>query len=268
MPADEKLPEAVEQACCSFGILTANDQEGGAARVLSRALLAEARRMVESESIEAGKNELHREEASEEFILSECERRYARKPSMADALPPEARAAYDLAQAPPPPPKEPSAPQLKTFTHREKPHPVTYGRETPPKEPEVEPCRTCGNKPAVVQRPEGYKPIVEHKCPAMLLEDWNERMRRSEWAPDSAARSSADDGCDETAWLIENAQGEYWWGKTLDVSAFIKDNEEAVRFARFEDGERVRLWLLGDIGKMCRTTQHAWVGSRAARGVR
>lgn len=65
----------------------------------------------------------------------------------------------------------------------------------------------------------------------------------------------------ETGWVIESggSPNEYWHGRFTTTQGFTRDINQAVRFARREDGEVVRCWLLGDIGKMCRTSDHAWV---------
>lgn len=66
---------------------------------------------------------------------------------------------------------------------------------------------------------------------------------------------------DETGWLIESAspQGvpQYWDGRR--DNSFTIDANEAVRFARFEDAERVRAWmLLYSIRNHCRSVLHGW----------
>ncbi len=63
----------------------------------------------------------------------------------------------------------------------------------------------------------------------------------------------------EPCWLIESAspQGvpQYWDGHRNDC--FTIDPNEAVRFARFEDAERVRGWMLSEpIRNHCRSVQH------------
>ncbi len=49
----------------------------------------------------------------------------------------------------------------------------------------------------------------------------------------------------ERGWLIETARNEYWDGKKIgDDAMFVRNANEACRFARFEDAEAVRCWLL------------------------
>lgn len=62
----------------------------------------------------------------------------------------------------------------------------------------------------------------------------------------------------EYVWLIE-ANQTYWAGTSLDVSAFCDDPNQAVRFARFEDAERVKQWLLKPHAFALRSTQHAFI---------
>lgn len=60
-----------------------------------------------------------------------------------------------------------------------------------------------------------------------------------------------------TAWLIEGA-GVYWGGRSLEN--FTPDLEEAVRFARQVDAERVLYWILpATVSATCRTAEHMWV---------
>lgn len=233
-------------------------------REWTRALLAEVRRMVEESHVRkwpAAEQEFARQQIELAFkeqgdrILSECERRYARReatpggfPVVVDPAVPEGQVwfvspttgktqKFDVASAEeiePPPPKEPDVCGAYTFV-RSSDFPEGKGRtcELPhghlgdhvtvlgdkerswPKEPDVEPCRACGNKPETFDSLAG--PYVKHQCPSILLKDWNERMRRSEWAPDTAARSSADDGWrsmesaprDGSAFLVDN--GKHVW---------------------------------------------------------
>lgn len=65
---------------------------------------------------------------------------------------------------------------------------------------------------------------------------------------------------DETAWLIENGRQEWWDGRAAGSKAyFTKDHSEAMRFARFEDAERARCWLLEPIAAHLRSTEHVWM---------
>jgi hypothetical protein len=61
----------------------------------------------------------------------------------------------------------------------------------------------------------------------------------------------------ESGWIIE-ANGAYWDGRSCDQSAFTSDLNEAVRFARFEDAERIKYWLLQSHAFALRSTQHVW----------
>lgn len=72
---------------------------------------------------------------------------------------------------------------------------------------------------------------------------------------------------EESGWLIESAspQGvpQYWDGRRNN--SFTIDASEAVRFARFEDAERVRAWtLLEAIRCHCRSVQHLWTNPGAS----
>ena len=77
------------------------------------------------------------------------------------------------------------------------------------------------------------------------------------------------DGCGQSttteyAWVIEGDQN-YWDGKYTDSRGFSRDISDCVRFARREDAERVKHWLLQFAAFALRTTQHAWVNG-VARG--
>ena len=63
----------------------------------------------------------------------------------------------------------------------------------------------------------------------------------------------------ETGWVIETARTEYWEGRQPD--AFSPSHEQAMRFARFEDAERARIYLVDKkIGPHCRSVEHLWIG--------
>jgi hypothetical protein len=65
-------------------------------------------------------------------------------------------------------------------------------------------------------------------------------------------------GGDEFAWLIECANPPlYWIGHGLEAEHFTPNHEGAVRFARFEDAEVVRCWLLKG-GVYCKSVRHGW----------
>jgi hypothetical protein len=62
----------------------------------------------------------------------------------------------------------------------------------------------------------------------------------------------------EFAWLIEG-DGNYWDGKYVDSRGFTRDVNAALRFARREDAETVKHWLLQAHSFALRTTQHGWI---------
>ena len=62
----------------------------------------------------------------------------------------------------------------------------------------------------------------------------------------------------ESGWLIE-ADGSYWAGTHLDARGFQKDVNAAVRFARFEDAEKVKHWLMPSMAFALRTAEHVWM---------
>jgi hypothetical protein len=66
-------------------------------------------------------------------------------------------------------------------------------------------------------------------------------------------------GRDETAWLIENGRQEWWTGRTVgDEAQFTSDPNDVIRFARYEDAETARCWLLWPICHLLRSTEHIW----------
>lgn len=67
-----------------------------------------------------------------------------------------------------------------------------------------------------------------------------------------------------SAWMIE-ADGTWWTGRAADSTAFSKDPNEGVRFARFEDAERVKHWLLEKHAFALRSTEHVWMDSGRER---
>ena len=64
----------------------------------------------------------------------------------------------------------------------------------------------------------------------------------------------------EIGWLIEG-DGNYWDGKYVTSQGFTRKVDEACRFARFEDAEIVKHWLLQQHSFALRTTQHVWVNA-------
>lgn len=72
----------------------------------------------------------------------------------------------------------------------------------------------------------------------------------------------------ETAWVLEGGNG-YWTGH--DLWNLNPDHNEACRFARRDDAERVRCWLIqneGVAGRVfstaIRATEHVWLGDGEA----
>jgi hypothetical protein len=60
----------------------------------------------------------------------------------------------------------------------------------------------------------------------------------------------------DSAWLIEGA-GVYWCGR--GATDFSPNVDEAVRFSRQEDAERVLHWIIpATTSAVCRTAQHMW----------
>lgn len=64
---------------------------------------------------------------------------------------------------------------------------------------------------------------------------------------------------DELGWLIEDGASppRYWNGHYVDERGFTGQQDEAVRFARFQDAETVRCWLV-ERGSYCKSVQHGW----------
>ncbi len=63
----------------------------------------------------------------------------------------------------------------------------------------------------------------------------------------------------ETGWLIETANQTWWDGKSSEKPYFTHDPSDAIRFARFEDAERAKYWLLRSQMDLVRSTEHAWI---------
>jgi len=64
----------------------------------------------------------------------------------------------------------------------------------------------------------------------------------------------------ETGWLIENAGGlapAYWDGRGWNT--FHYNPNEAVRFARKEDADRVKVWICQNSALL--STEHAWLST-------
>lgn len=62
----------------------------------------------------------------------------------------------------------------------------------------------------------------------------------------------------EYAWLIEG-DGNYWNGKHADSRGFTRNHSEALRFARYEDAETVKHWLLQAHSFALKTVKHGWI---------
>lgn len=62
----------------------------------------------------------------------------------------------------------------------------------------------------------------------------------------------------ECAWLIEG-DGLYFDGHHPDSRGFTREVNNALRFARFEDGETVKHWILQPHAFALRTTKHCWI---------
>lgn len=76
----------------------------------------------------------------------------------------------------------------------------------------------------------------------------------------AALRRLLDEG--ERGWLIESARNEYWDGRKIgDDAVFVRDANEACRFARFEDAEVARCWLLEKIQRpqRLRSSEHVFL---------
>lgn len=76
------------------------------------------------------------------------------------------------------------------------------------------------------------------------------------------------DGRDR-GWLIETARNEYWDGRQIgDDAVFICDAHEACRFARFEDAEAVRCWLLEKTQRpqRLRSAEHVFIANANQTG--
>lgn len=67
----------------------------------------------------------------------------------------------------------------------------------------------------------------------------------------------------ETAWVIEgtgDGSPTYWDGKDADSPFFTTDHTEAIRFARKEDAERAKYWLLPEVLRgVVASREHGWV---------
>lgn len=70
---------------------------------------------------------------------------------------------------------------------------------------------------------------------------------------------------EELGWLIETGDHRYWNGKHANSGGFTHDPNDAVRFARFEDSERVIYWLMREYSVFLCSRQHKWIGGAPLR---
>ena len=61
----------------------------------------------------------------------------------------------------------------------------------------------------------------------------------------------------ECYWLIE-ADGTYYDGHYTDSRGFVREINQALRFARYEDAETIKHWLLQEHAFALRTAKHCW----------
>jgi hypothetical protein len=88
------------------------------------------------------------------------------------------------------------------------------------------------------------------------------RARAEKAKAELAALKQQPVGDGERAWLIETARSTWWDGRHTDAPVFTANANDAIRFARFEDAEIARCWLLRDTG-LLQSTEHVWF-ARAA----
>lgn len=72
---------------------------------------------------------------------------------------------------------------------------------------------------------------------------------------------------DQLGWLIETGDHQYWNGKKANSDGFTHDPNDAVRFARFEDSERVIHWLMSEYRVFLVSRQHSWMGGNAQKAL-
>lgn len=63
----------------------------------------------------------------------------------------------------------------------------------------------------------------------------------------------------EAAWMIETGDHKYWNGKHANQIGFTHDLNDAVRFARFEDSERVIHHLMQTYSVFLASREHVWI---------
>lgn len=67
----------------------------------------------------------------------------------------------------------------------------------------------------------------------------------------------------ECGWLIETGDHKYWDGRYADQDGFTGDANEAVRFARRIDADRVIYWLLSKYSVFLCAREHKWLAERS-----
>lgn len=141
----------------------------------------------------------------------------------------------------------------------------------------LKPCPFCGKPPVIRNVMEEYGPEDGHpggefhahaliQCDhcgievsdeyrSQAVENWNTR------AADAALPLPADD---EAAWLVERfesgmSEPKYWAaGHPAQMSAWTSNRQQAIRFARRIDAERVTKCIMSDIGvRICEITGEA-----------
>lgn len=84
-----------------------------------------------------------------------------------------------------------------------------------------------------------------------------------QWQPDEGMVERL-----ETAWLIETGDHMYWNGRHANSDGFTNDPNDAVRFARFEDSERVIHWLMNKDRVFLVSREHAWIDGNTMKDTR
>ena len=59
-----------------------------------------------------------------------------------------------------------------------------------------------------------------------------------------------------TYWMIETGRQTWWNGRGNTAAYFTDKPQEAIHFARFQDAEVIRCWLLDGLSEMLRATEH------------
>ena len=61
------------------------------------------------------------------------------------------------------------------------------------------------------------------------------------------------------SWLIETGDHKYWDGRGKDRNSFTSNPNDAVRFARAEDANRVIYWLMEPLAVFLVAREHGWM---------